>query len=64
MSTIITIGAITAGVGALGSATMSGINAAKNARMSRIEQAKARRLQQQIEDFEKNRINCCKYSIT
>jgi len=55
MSTIITIGAITAGVGALGGATMSGINAAKNARMSRIEQAKARRLQQQIEDFEKNR---------
>lgn len=55
MSTILVIGAITAGVGALTSAGMGIANSSKNSRKARAEANKERRLTKQLEAFEASR---------
>tara|TARA_R110002110_G_scaffold19005_2_gene79214 strand:- start:13 stop:696 length:684 start_codon:yes stop_codon:yes gene_type:complete len=55
MSSIVVAGAIIAGVGALAGATQAGINSSKNNKSARLEAAKARRYQQQLDKYERER---------
>jgi hypothetical protein len=52
---ILTIGAITAGVGAVASGTAAGINASKNKKAARLEAAKQRRMEKRLEQLEQTR---------
>tara|TARA_R110000824_G_scaffold12465_4_gene54625 strand:- start:1872 stop:2576 length:705 start_codon:yes stop_codon:yes gene_type:complete len=56
LATAITIGgAAVAGAGAVAGATQAGMNAHKNRKSARIEAAKARRYQQQLDKYERER---------
>lgn len=55
MSTILVAGAVVSVVGAAAGAAQSGINASKNNKAARLEAAKARRYQQQLDKYERER---------